>query len=172
MKGPLTLKMRSSCVLRRSFKGYGPLVSLFRSEKILAISSDSLSQLLVLHGIHMRQNATKASKIRALMQVQSVKADCRQQTLDKIEAHLKNAEENRKKKKKNTKEATEDAEDEDEQDEASDLYFCVLNPVAVSILQNSAMLELRALVLRHYRVLTCALISHLVTYHELTVMID
>ena len=121
MKGALTAKMRSSCVLRRSFRGHGPLVPLFRSLKILAISSDALSNLMNLRGIHMRKNATKASKIRALAQLQFVKAECKQETLDKIESTLLSIEENRaKKKKKNTKETAEQAdEEEDVEDEAS-----------------------------------------------------
>ena len=120
MKGALTAKMRSSCVLRRSFRGHGPPVSLFRSLKILAISSDGLSNLMNLHGIHMRKNATKASKIRALAQLQFVKAECKQETLDKIESTLLSIEENRAKKKKNTKETAEQAdEEEDVEDEAS-----------------------------------------------------
>ena len=77
---------------------------------------------MVLHGISMRKNATKSSKIRALAQLASVKAECKQETLDRIEAILLSAEESRAKKKKaNTKDTTENPDEEDDQDEANTL---------------------------------------------------
>ena len=118
LKGPLTTKMRTSCIIRRSYTGCSLLVSLFRSSKIVGVSSEALSHLMQMNGIAMRKNATKASKIRALMRLQSVTEHCKQELLDKVEALLVLAEESRAKKKKGSKDGGENADDDEEQDEA------------------------------------------------------
>ena len=97
------MKTQTSCIIRRSFAGCSLLVSLFRTSKILVISSDALSalsQLMQMNGIAMRKNATKASEVRALMRLPAVTEHCKKELLDKVEALLVAAEESRNQPKK------------------------------------------------------------------------
>ena len=117
LQGNLTAKMGSSCIIRRAHAGCSLLVALFRSSKIVAVSSEALSQLMQMNGVQMRKNATKASKIRALMRLEAVAANCKRELLDKVEAFLAAAEDGRAKRKK--KDPGDNGEEDEDADEAS-----------------------------------------------------
>ena len=114
MKGAITHKMGTCCLLRRSFNGSSILVWLILSAKILGVTADALTQFLHYYSVNLRKNTTKATKIRALLKLPQVISECSREKLDAIEALLVAAEEKRCKKN-----ATEEPEEEHDKEEAA-----------------------------------------------------
>ena len=82
------------------------------------ISSHALSMFLSKYGLNVRKNATKATKIRALLTAAPVKQFCSQELLDALEAQLLASEEKRNK-KSSCNAAEEDDEEEDCKEDAT-----------------------------------------------------
>ena len=98
-------------------------MSLVKTHRILSVTSYSLSMLLLFYGLNIRRNATKASKIRALLKTSVVTDSCRQNCLDALEAKLVQSEEKRN--RKNAPAAGEDeADDDDGQEEVPGIPIC------------------------------------------------
>ena len=112
--------MQSCCILRRAYEGDSLLLTLMKTSLILLASSDSLTQLLRMHGLQLRKNSTKSAKIRALMKLESITKHCNEQILAKIEAALQANDEKRRKNQKGT--TTEAADEDEEIDEATRLH--------------------------------------------------
>ncbi|CAE7847116.1 unnamed protein product, partial [Symbiodinium necroappetens] len=100
-----------SILIRRAPDGWSLLVFLFRTERILTITSAALSELLNLEGLRLPKNAAKAAKIRKLMESAAVVANTDQIFRDRMEAQLLHQEQKKSKRK---------AETADEQDEEGD----------------------------------------------------
>ncbi|CAE7779521.1 unnamed protein product, partial [Symbiodinium sp. CCMP2456] len=100
-----------SILIRRAPDGWSLLVFLFRTERILTITSAALSELLNLEGLRLPKNAAKAAKIRKLMESAAVVANTDQIFRDRIEAQLVHQEQKKSKRK---------AETADEQDDEGD----------------------------------------------------
>ena len=100
-----------SILIRRAPDSWSLLVFLFRTERILTITSAALSELLNLEGLRLPKNAAKAAKIRKLMESAAVVANTDQIFRDRMEAQLLHQEQKKSKRK---------AETADEQDEEGD----------------------------------------------------
>ncbi|CAE7031325.1 unnamed protein product [Symbiodinium sp. CCMP2592] len=100
-----------SIVIRRAPRGWSLLVFLFRTERILTITSAALTELLLLEGMRLPKNAAKAAKIRKLMESTSVAEHTDQNLRDKIEAQLLHQDQKKKRK----------GDTGDEQDEEGDV---------------------------------------------------
>ena len=118
LRGDLTRKMGSCCMLRRNFSGCSILVYLMRTTAILKISAEALGHFLSYHRISIRKSSTKAAKIRALMKAPEIQEKCSQEILDRMEALLVAIEERRNKKAGNKDVLPEDMDEDAEKDEA------------------------------------------------------
>ena len=114
-RGSMTRKLGSCCLLRRSCSGMDLLLALMRSHRIMNVSSHALSMFLSAYGLNVCKNATKATKIRSLLTLESVKQFCKQEELDCLEAKLLASEERR-----NKKSSSNHADDDDEDEECKE----------------------------------------------------
>ena len=84
----------------------------FKSQSVLKLRSETLSELALAQNIRLARNATKAAKIRALANSPNVKSNCSPDELQSIENALVAMEEKKKSQKKKNNRA--DSEDEEE----------------------------------------------------------
>ena len=98
---------------RRALRGHSLLTYLVQMREILTITSECLERLTEWKAIRLPKTATKATRIRKILELEEVKERCCQSSIDGILATLQQQEENRKKKK---------AQEEEKLDEVSWLH--------------------------------------------------
>ena len=103
--------MRSCLIVRPSAKQYEMACWVVKSQNILNLRSETLSELALCQNLRLPKNATKAAKIRALCNCANIKANCSEDELSAIENALLALEE---KKKKAKKEKAADSEEDEE----------------------------------------------------------
>ena len=86
---------------------------LVKSEQILQVTSTALDELLLTQKLRMPKNSSKASKIRKLLQSETVQNNLNKEELDAVEKRLQEIDEKRKKKAR--KQDADDHEDEGEE---------------------------------------------------------
>ena len=111
MQDDLASKMRSCLIVRPSAKQYDMACWVVKSQSVLKLRSETLSEVALSQNLRLPRNATKAAKIRALCSCPNIKANCSDDELASIESALIAMED---KKKKTKKDKVDDSEDEEE----------------------------------------------------------
>lgn len=88
------------------------MLDLILTGEIVKVTNDSLSQMLKIHDIACRRNATKSAKIKALMAKPSVKEAIPEERVAELLAILQSMDDKRRKRK------TEDEGDEEDKEQA------------------------------------------------------
>ena len=86
MQDDLASKMRSCLIVRPSAKQYDMACWVVKSQSVLKLRSETLSEVALSQNLRLPRNATKAAKIRALCSCPNIKANCSDDELAALRA--------------------------------------------------------------------------------------